>query len=83
MEIDQETRDRISHLRLMAFGSWLLVMVLFGLSFLARYYDRPLLGYVLLGAAVLFGLFFIFHVVAMMAAAVSLIHKRRSSDTDT
>jgi uncharacterized membrane protein (DUF485 family) len=82
MKIDQATADRIKHLRLMAFGSWLLVVFFGCLSLLARHYSYPLLGDLLLGATVLLGLLFAFHVFALMATAVSLIYKRASSGND-
>ena len=83
MRIDGATTEKIKQLRVMAFGSWICAVALGGFSLLAKHYGGELFGDVLLGASVLFGLFFAFNVITLMAIAIFLMHKRASGDNDT
>ena len=82
MRVDSANTAKIRQLRLMTLGSWIFAVALGGFSLLAKHYGRELLGDVLLGASVLFGLLFAFYVIALMAIAIFLMHKRASSDND-
>jgi len=76
MEISGEHVQKIKDRKLMAFGSWVLVVVFGVLSLIAKNFGHEFLGSILIGAAILFGALFAFYVLALMLTAVSLIARR-------
>jgi hypothetical protein len=76
MEVSDAHVQKIKDRKLMAFGSWVLVVVFGALSLIAKNFGQELLGSILISAAVLFGALFAFYVLALMLTAVSLIARR-------
>ena len=76
MRISDEFTQKIKDRKLMALGSWILVVFFGGLSLIAKSIGHGFIDDILLGASILFGTFFVFFVLALMLTAASLIAQR-------